>query len=300
MLSGIWLVGMMAADAGTSAAPVRAALAAVEISFATQAGEGATGSRRFMRDGCYQIESGGSTGGAGYARDSQAGCHLASDVAAVFSRLAAIAGDALVRDSAGRGGATGGAPAGGPMAGGSHTRVVLIRPDGSRWVAASKRTADQMLAAVNDLPGESQWYANPPAKAVGAGAQLLVLAVATSGSGGSRRIEASLASDGRWWCHRSVIGQRGGDHKLPAQRSLVLPAGEAPARLGRILAGAAPDARDDAPPATAARRDRIETSVEVVWLGQARGPLRPKRLADIVADRFGAEMQALAPACAMR
>jgi len=33
--------------------------------------------------------------------------------------------------------------------------------------------------------------------------------------------------------------------------------------------------------------------------GVARGPLRPKSLADTVADRFGAEMQALSPACAI-
>ena len=118
-----------------------------------------------MRDGCYQIESGGGTGGAGYARDSQAGCHLPADVAAVFARLGAIAGDALVRDGAGRGGAAGGARAEGFSPGGSQTRVVLIRPDGSRWVAANKATADDMLRAVNDLPSENQWYAKPPVQA---------------------------------------------------------------------------------------------------------------------------------------
>ena len=93
------VIGLVAAEA--AAAPPREAPAAVEISFVTHAGEGAAGSKRFMRDGCYQIESGGSTGGAGYAHDSQAGCHLPADVAAVFARLGAIAGDALVRDGAG-------------------------------------------------------------------------------------------------------------------------------------------------------------------------------------------------------
>jgi hypothetical protein len=50
-----------------------------------------TGSKRFTRDGCYQIESGGSTGGSTYAHDSQAGCQRAADVAAIFARLDAIA-----------------------------------------------------------------------------------------------------------------------------------------------------------------------------------------------------------------
>src|SRR6185436_4178908 len=94
--------GMLAAE---PAARPGTEPAAVEISFATIAGEGAVGRRRFLRDGCYQVESGGSTGGAGYARASQAGCHLPADVAAVFARLGAIAGDALVREGAGRGGA---------------------------------------------------------------------------------------------------------------------------------------------------------------------------------------------------
>jgi hypothetical protein len=40
----------------------------------------------------------------------------------------------------------------------------------------------------------------------------------------------------------------------------------------------------------AARRKR--------FLGQARAPLRPRSRMGIVADRFGAEMQALSPACA--
>jgi hypothetical protein len=297
MWSSIVVVGLMTVDAGGSAPASRAPVAAIEISFETHVGEGAAGGKRFMRDGCYQVESGGGTGGAGYARDSQAGCHLAADVAAVFERLAAITGDGLVRDSAGVG-SMGGAPARGAPAGGSETRVVLIRPDGSRWVAANKAIANQMLAAVNDLPNEAQWYAKPPAKAAGTGAQLLVLAVATSVRGGSRRIEASLASDGRWWCHRSVIGPRGGDQKLPAKKALALPAAQAAARLGRIVEGARPDAADEAQP-EANRPDRIEIRVDVVWPGQERAPLRPKRLADTVADRFGTEMQALSPACAV-
>ena len=90
-------------------------------SFVTHAGEGAAGSKRFMRDGCYQIESGGSTG----ARDTRATARpadLPADVAAVFARLGAIAGDALVRDDAGRRGATGGARADGLLGGAGDAR----------------------------------------------------------------------------------------------------------------------------------------------------------------------------------
>src|SRR5438552_518858 len=103
---------MLAAEAGAA----ERAPAAVEISFATRAGEGAAGRRRILRNGCYQVESGGSTGGAGYARDSEAGCHHAADVAAVFARLGAVGGDALVREADAAGGAARGAPRGGPGA----------------------------------------------------------------------------------------------------------------------------------------------------------------------------------------
>ena len=58
--------GMLAATEPPSRAG--AGIAAVEISFVTHVGEGAEGQKRFTRDGCYQAESGGSTGGAGYAR----------------------------------------------------------------------------------------------------------------------------------------------------------------------------------------------------------------------------------------
>jgi hypothetical protein len=280
------------AAAPTPAAPP-SPVAAVEISFVTHAGEGAAGGKRFMRDGCYQVESGGSTGGAGYARDSQAGCHLPADVAAVFARLGAIAGDALVRDDAGRRGATGGARADDLLGGDSQTRVVLIRSDGSRWVAANQATADDILRAVNELPSENQWYVTPPAKSVGTGGQLVVVAVA----GNSKRTQAALTADGRWWCYRSVVGERGGDRKLPVKRVVAVP--DAPARLGRILAGAKPGGSDEDKTAPGKRSDRVETSVEVAWPGVARGPLRPRSLADTVADRFGAEMQALSPACAI-
>jgi hypothetical protein len=182
--------------------------------------------------------------------------------------------------------------------GAAQTRLVLVRPDGSRWVAADQAIGNQLLAAVNELPSEYQWYATPPAKPIGAGAQLVVLAAATSDdSGGSKRIEASLASDGRWWCHRSVIGARGGEEKLPATKALALK--DAPARLGRIFAGIAPGAPDAPETAPTKGSERSEISVEVAWPGQGRGALRPKSRAATVADRFHAEMQSLSPACAV-
>ena len=155
----------------------------------------------------------------GYARDSQAGCHLPGDVAAVFAKLAAIAGDGLTRENAGPAAApaAGRAPSG-LLPGGAQTRVVLVRPDGSRWIGREQGHRRPAARRGQRAADENQWYATPPAKPIGAGAQLVVLAVATSDGGGSKRTEASLASDGRWWCYRSVVGARGGEEKLPARR----------------------------------------------------------------------------------
>jgi hypothetical protein len=272
MFAGLMaLVGVLAA--GVTPAPAGAPPAVVdtlEVSFSTHVGEGAAGRKRFRRDGCYQVESGGSTGGAGHARDSQAGCHRPADVAATFARLEALAaGDKVVRDSSGPRGAAGGAradPDEGP--GGSQTRVVLVRPDGSRWVAASAKTAQALVAEVNKLPSENQWYAEPPAPPMGTGPQLLVLSVTAP----DRRLQASLASDGRWWCYLSVTGPRGSEQKLPPPGKLALT--DAPARLARILAGARPPGKmaDEAP----ADKQPFEASVEVVWPGQPRAALRPR------------------------
>jgi hypothetical protein len=287
--------GMLAA--GPAARP-GSEPAAVEISFATIAGEGAVGRRRFVRDGCYQVESGGSTGGAGYARDSQAGCLLPAHVAAVFTRLGAVADSALVREQASppKGGAAGGARAGGLMPGGAETHVVLIRGDGSRWVAANKPAADDILRAVNELPSENQWYAKPPDKPVGPGAQLFVVSYTNAPS---FRAQASLAADGRWWCYQSVIGTEGAEPKLPAKPPKPLKDAEAAARLGRILKGMRPDATDDAAAARDKSADDSDTA-EVAWPGQPRTPLRPRRSITTAMSRFAGEMQAMAPSCAHR
>jgi hypothetical protein len=284
---------MLAAAPAEPAEPPRLMPATVEVSFATHAGEGAEGRKRFGRDGCYQVESGGGTGGAGYARDSQAGCLLPADVAAVFAKLAAIPGDALVREKPARASTTGGARAQ-LEPGGSNTTVVLIRRDGSRWVAANRATADDILRAVNELPSENQWHAKAPAKPVGTGPQLVVL----SATGQGRiRTEATLASDGRWWCYRSAIGSRGDVGKLPEKPVKPLAPEAAATLLRRFLYGVRPDGTGDAP----ARVDHppIEASVEVAWPARERAPVRAPALSSTITVRFGAQMSALSPACAI-
>jgi hypothetical protein len=270
--------------------PREPAITAVEVSYATHAGEGAEGRKRFTPDGCYQVESGGSTGGSAYASDSQAGCHLPSDVAAVFAKLAAIPSDALEREQPARARGTGGAPRNG-MAGFSETYVVVIKTNGSRWVAANKATADDILRAVNELPSENQWYAKPPEKPAGTGAQLLVVSFGSPQS----RTQASLTSEGRWWCYRSLIGPRTQIRKLPAKPARPLPAADAIGRLGRILRGARSAGSDDGATAADKRADRSETA-EAMWPGQTRAPLRSK-IAPSVISRFADEMQSMAPAC---
>ena len=289
MLSSILVIGLAAAEA--AAAPP-AKPTAVEISFVTHVGEGAAGGKRFMRDGCYQVESGGSTGGAGYARASQAGCHLPADVAAVFARLGAIADSALVREKAAAPkGAAGGARAAGLMPGDDHTHVVLIRDDGSRWVAANKPAADDILRAVNELPSENQWYAKPPEKPVGKGGQLVVVSAAATDRGGNRRLQAALASDGRWWCYRSVIGEQRGEPELPAKKSTAIPAATASERLGRILADA-----DAGEGKQTKQTDGLEMSVEAAWVGKARAAVKPSGHEKVI-KRFVAEMKPVSSIC---
>ncbi|HMF44946.1 MAG TPA: hypothetical protein VKQ32_29950 [Polyangia bacterium] len=287
------LPSLVAISGMLAAAPAAAgsSVATIEISFATHAGEGAAGAKRFARNGCYQGESGGGTGGGGHAHDSHAGCLRPADVAAVFARLDALPGDALVREAA-----TGGAPD--RSLGAPRTRVVLVRTDGSRWLAANRTTGDEVLRAVNDIPSESQWYAPPPDKPVGGGPQLLVLATEFGNIDSSWRLEGSLASDGRWWCHRTTVNAPGAEPRLPSQSAS--PIKDAPARLGRILEGTNPGAPDDGASAKPTRDKTVETSVEVVWPGKTRARLRPWRMAGAVVSRFAEEMQALARACGAR
>src|SRR5436189_6303478 len=107
MLSSLVAIsGMLAAAPAT---PARAPVAAVEISFVTHAGEGAAGVKRITRNGCYQGEWSGGTGG-GDARDSQAGCLRPTDVEPVFTRPAGPAVGAPARQAKSTGPAAPGAP----------------------------------------------------------------------------------------------------------------------------------------------------------------------------------------------
>jgi len=291
------LIAISGMLAGEAPARADATVAAVEIAFVTHAGEGAAGRKRFTRDGCYQAASGGSTGGASYAYDSDAGCHRPPDVADVFGRLDAIGADRLVREDARVPAATHGAPDRRRGPGGSETTVVLVRRDGTRWVAANQATADDVLRAVNEVPSENQSDATPPEKHVGTGAQLLSL----SAAGGRRagRLEGFLASDGRWWCHTSILGEREGEPRLPAKK--VSAVTNAPARLGRILAGAHADAPESAHRDDGSQVEGTETNIQILWPGsRERALLRPSRLASAVIERFVAEMKPLSPVCAGR
>jgi len=287
MLSSLVAIsGMLAAAPGGAARPAR--VDAVEVSFVTHAGEGAAGVKRLTRDGCYQTESGGSTGGAGYARDGEAGCHLPAAVAPTFARLDAVGAEALVREKASGAGPARGA-ARPSTASASDTEIVLLRSDGSRWKAATRATADDILRAINELPSENQWHAQPPDKPVGTGPQLVVLSVLHERTA-SVRFQAALASDGRWWCHRTVIGDRADEPRLPVKS--LPPLRDAADRLARILAGAGSKA-------TTAQRVDDPVSVEVVWPGQSRRSLNPASLADAAASRFSAEMNTFSAACAL-
>jgi len=288
------LSGMLAA-----AAPVRATTApiAVEISFVTHVGEGAEGQQRFTRDGCYQIESGGSTGGSTHAHASRAGCQRAADVAPIFARLDAIGEDRLVREGAKAGGADAGAPARRSRPGVSETQVVLIRADGSRWRAGNQATDDDIQRAVNELPTEIQSAAKPPEPPAGKGPQLVVLSSQTHGHLETR--SAGLASDGRWWCDRNVLGVHQAS-RLPAHRAV--PVTDAAARLRRIFTGSPPAPEDPEKPARPEKpaKEYADVDVDVAWPGQALGRLRPGWLKDPVTKRFSAEMASQSPACDLR
>jgi hypothetical protein len=124
--------------------PPQAPVAAIEVTFSTHAGEGAVGRKRVGRDGCYQSESEGGTGGGGRAHDSEAGCHRADDVARAFALISVLPLRAA------------GVPAKVP---GEQDRVVVVRADDTRWVPADDHAARELLRVVNDLPSQNQWYA---------------------------------------------------------------------------------------------------------------------------------------------
>jgi len=260
-------------------------VAAIELTFSTHVGEGAVGRKRMGRDGCYQSESEGGTGGGGRAHDSEAGCHRAEDIERTFALISALP---LRADMV---------PAKLPD---DQSRVVVIRADDTRWVPADDHAARELLRLVNSLPADNQWYAPPPANPVGKTAQLVVLSVSETGGAGVRRLEAMVAADGRWWCHRSVPAGAIEEPPLARKPAKPLSPEEARARLAFITAGLSPPgtARDD--DAATARTGRgVNRTVEVAFAGGPRAPARPRHKAADVAKRFEAKMRPMAAACAL-
>ena len=264
--------------------PPRPPVAAIELTLSTNAGEGAVGRRRVERSGCYQSESEGGTGGGGRAHDSEAGCHRAEDVERTFALISVLplraeTVSAKLPDD--------------------QPRVVVVRADDTRLVPADDQAARELLRLVNSLPSQNQWYAQPPATPVGKTAQLVVLSVSETGGPGVRRLEAVVAADGRWWCHRSVPAGVTEDVLLARKPPKPLSSEDARARLAFITAGLNPPgtARDDD---TAARTGhRVNRTVEVAFAGGPRAPARPRHKAADVAKRLEAKMQPMAAACAL-
>jgi hypothetical protein len=265
--------------------PPRAPVAAIELTFSTNAGEGAVGRKRFDRDGCYQSESDGETGGGGRAHDSEVGCHRAEDVERTFALIALLPLRAEI------------VPAKLPD---DQTRVVVVRADGTRWVPADGQAARELLRLVNSLPAQNQWYAQPPANPVGTTAQLIVLSVSETGGAGVRRLEAMVAADGRWWCHRSVPAGATEALQLPRKPAKPLSPTDARARLAYVTAGLSPPgtARDD-DAAVSRTGHGVNRTVEVAFAGGPRAPARPRHKAADVARRFEAKMRPAAAACAL-
>jgi hypothetical protein len=265
--------------------PPQAPVAAIEVTFSTHAGEGAVGRKRVGRDGCYQSESEGGTGGGGRAHDSEAGCHRADDVARAFALISVLPLRAA------------GVPAKVP---GEQDRVVVVRADDTRWVAADDHAARELLRVVNDLPSQNQWYAQPPANPVGKAAQLVVLSVSETGGAGVRRLEAVVAADGRWWCHRSVPAGASEELELARKPAKPLSPEDARGRLAFITAGLSPPGtgRDD-DAAVARTAHAVNRTVEVAFAGGPRAPARPRHKAADVAKRFEARMRPMAAACAL-
>lgn len=265
--------------------PPRPPVAAIEVTFSTNAGEGAVGRKRVDRSGCYQSESEGGTGGGRRAHDSEAGCHRAEDVERTFALISALPLRAET------------VPAKLPD---DQPRVVVVRADDTRLVPADDQAARELLRLVNSLPSQNQWYAQPPANPVGKTAQLVVLSVSETGGPGVRRLEAVVAADGRWWCHRSVPAGASEELQLARKPAKPLSPEDALARLAFITAGLSPPGTARAGDTAVARTGHgVNRTVEVAFAGGPRAPARPRHKAADVAKRLEAKMRPLAAACAL-
>src|SRR5215203_4401771 len=85
--AGLVFLGIVLGEPGASAA---GQVAVIEVPFSTGGGDGASGVRRFFRNGCYEVVSEGGPGAA-KSKDSQAGCHLPGEVFEAFQQLDVLA-----------------------------------------------------------------------------------------------------------------------------------------------------------------------------------------------------------------
>ena len=265
--------------------PPRAPVAAIELTFSTNAGEGAVGRKRFDSAGCYQSESEGGTGGGGRVHDSEAGCHRAEDIERTFALISALPLRAEM------------SPPGCPAIKPASSSSAPTTHAGARPMTRRTRELSRL---VDSLPSQNQWYAQPPANPVGKTAQLVVLSVSETGGAGVRRLEAVVAADGRWWCHRSVPAGATEEQQLPRKPPKPLSPEDARARLAVITAGLSPPGtgRDD-DKAAARTGHGVNRTVEVAFAGGPRAPARPRHKAADVAKRFEAKMRPMAAACAL-
>jgi len=293
-------MGTGTAHATDAAAPsTRGLVSAIETRFLTHVGEGAAGRRRVFRNGCYQSDSRGGTGG-GQAQDSQAGCTTPSTFAAMFAKADEVVADGVLvpenpaevaKDEAARHFVT----ALDDARVGLHPVVVCA--DGRRLVAKDKQASQRLEGVVGMEPSIDAWYVTPPKPALGAGAQMIALSARKVGRSGDRTLQASLVANGSWWCYRSIPTQ-GSDAPTTFSQPppKPLPPAKAAAILDRVLAGisARALAADEAKGLVIPERD---IQVEAAVGSGPRTAIRSTTAVTGVATRFGGEMRAQSSAC---
>jgi hypothetical protein len=294
--------GVMGTGAGHAtdvAPPTPGPVSSIETRFLTHFGEGAAGRRRVFRNGCYQSESRGGTGG-GQAKDSQAGCTTPSIFAAMFAKAdEVVAAGVLVPENLSE--VTKEQSAQHVVTALDDTSVglhpVVVCDDGRRLVAKDKQASQLLERVVGMEPSIDPWYVTPPKPALSAGAQMIALSARKIGRSGEGTLQASLVASGSWWCHRS-IPTLGAAAPTTVSRPTPkpLPPARAAAILDRVLAGisARALAADEAEGLAVPERDiQVEAAV---GLGP-RTAVRSTTAVTRVATRFGDEMRAQSSAC---
>jgi hypothetical protein len=260
-------------------------VAAIELRYVTQVGEGAEGIKVFHRNGCYVGDSVGSPGGAGKAHDRETGCAGAAAMADLFKQADQLAATMPAAAAPAREGRAGGRPR--TMAGGREVELTLILAGGARRAASEAGAAATLQRLINNLSFPT-WYAEPPKPAVGTGPQLIVL----SAHADSTRLQASMTAGGTWWCHRSVMND-GAVPKSPTETPKALNPDEAAAILGRVLKGISPAPEGKGGFTT----KKGEISVEAALANGKREPVTSQKDAETAITRFGAEMRKLSASC---